>query len=589
MKKIFNMMMAVAIATFTFTACEDVPEPYNNPYDNKTDGNGTEVVIIPTGDGTIDNPYNVAAAQKLIESLGADVNSEVIYVKGIISDLGAGVSTDYWNAQFNIADDAKGTNQLLVYRSNYLENKLFTSTDQIKEGDEVIVCGSVVNYKGNTPEFTTGTYIYSINGKTTEGGNDETVETVGTKDAPKTIAEALAAINALEDNAISKEFWFVKGKVVKVTTSQENFDKYGNLNYLISEDGSENNTITVYSGDGLNGEKFSGIDALKAGDEVVVYGNIQKFINKTSGAMTPEIAKGNYLVKYTAAEGGSGNEEPDEPVTGDNLLSNGDFETWAGGLPVNWKSTTTASNATLSQSSDAHAGNYAVKVAHDANGNKRISYKEITLKAGTYTGSFYVKAADAAGASVNPGYVNVGTDGKVGTYNYDGYVNGITTTWQQVTFSFTLATQSTINLLVMVPKNSGTDAIIDDFTLSTNNGGLVDDGGDDTPSTPTDEVKPVTVAEFNTAAESNDIWYQLTGTISNLKDADLYGNFDLTDETGSVYVYGVLSEKGGDKKLFQDLVSKYGIKNGSTITIIGNRGSYNGKIEVMNAYFVDAK
>lgn len=181
------MMMAVAIATFTFTACEDVPEPYNNPYDNKTDGNGTEVVIIPTGDGTVNNPYNVAAAQKLIESLGADVNSEVIYVKGIISDLGAGVSTDYWNAQFNIADDAKGTNQLLVYRSNYLENKLFTSTDQIKEGDEVIVCGSVVNYKGNTPEFTTGTYIYSINGKTTEGGNDETVETVGTKDAPKTM------------------------------------------------------------------------------------------------------------------------------------------------------------------------------------------------------------------------------------------------------------------------------------------------------------------------------------------------------------------------------------------------------------------
>ncbi|MDE5783204.1 MAG: hypothetical protein K2H97_02625 [Prevotella sp.] len=303
MKKIFNMMMAVAIATFTFTACEDVPEPYNNPYDNKTEGNGTEVVIEPTGDGTVDNPYNVAAAQKLIQSLGADVNSDVIYVKGIISDLGAGVSTDYWNAQFNIADDAKGTNQLLVYRSNYLENKLFTSIDQIKEGDEVIVCGSVVNYKGNTPEFTTGTYIYSINGKTTEGGNDETVETVGTKDAPKTITEALAAINAMEDNAISKEFWFVKGKVVKVTTNQENFDKYGNLNYLISEDGSENNTITVYAGDGLNGDKFSGIDALKAGDEVVVYGNIQKFINKTSGAMTPEIAKGNYLVKYTAANG----------------------------------------------------------------------------------------------------------------------------------------------------------------------------------------------------------------------------------------------------------------------------------------------
>jgi hypothetical protein len=99
-------------------------------------------------------------------------------------------------------------------------------------------------------------------------------------------------------------------------------------------------------------------------------------------------------------------------------------------------------------------------------------------------------------------------------------------------------------------------------------------------------VKIVTVADFNAASESNDVWYQLTGTVNNLKDGDLYGNFDLVDSTGSVYVYGVLSEKGGEKKKFQELATSQGIKNGSTITIIGTRGSYNGKIEVMNAYFV---
>lgn len=82
------------------------------------------------------------------------------------------------------------------------------------------------------------------------------------------------------------------------------------------------------------------------------------------------------------------------------------------------------------------------------------------------------------------------------------------------------------------------------------------------------------------------MWYQLTGKVKNLKDGDQYGNFDLEDSTGSVYVYGLLSEKGGAKKKFQDLVAAQGIANGSTITIIGTRGSYNGKIEVMNAYFV---
>ena len=100
------------------------------------------------------------------------------------------------------------------------------------------------------------------------------------------------------------------------------------------------------------------------------------------------------------------------------------------------------------------------------------------------------------------------------------------------------------------------------------------------------DVKTVTIANFNAAPESNDVWYQLTGKVKNLKDGDIYGNFDLEDETGSVYVYGLLSEKGGAKKLFQDLVAAKGIKEGSTLTLIGNRGSYNGKIEVLNAYFV---
>jgi hypothetical protein len=100
------------------------------------------------------------------------------------------------------------------------------------------------------------------------------------------------------------------------------------------------------------------------------------------------------------------------------------------------------------------------------------------------------------------------------------------------------------------------------------------------------DVKTVTVAEFNAAAVDDNVWYQLTGTVKNLKDGDQYGNFDLEDATGSVYVYGLLSEKGGAKKKFQELVTAQGIQNGSLLTLIGTRGVYGSKIEVMNAYFV---
>ena len=106
---------------------------------------------------------------------------------------------------------------------------------------------------------------------------------------------------------------------------------------------------------------------------------------------------------------------------------------------------------------------------------------------------------------------------------------------------------------------------------------------------PAEETKTVSVADFLKAAESTSVWYQLTGTVKNLKDGDLYGNFDLEDATGSVYVYGLLSEKGGEKKLFQELAAAKGIKNGSKLTIIGNRGAYNGNAQVTNAYFVSVE
>lgn len=101
------------------------------------------------------------------------------------------------------------------------------------------------------------------------------------------------------------------------------------------------------------------------------------------------------------------------------------------------------------------------------------------------------------------------------------------------------------------------------------------------------DATPVTIAEFNAAPVSTSVWYELVGKASGIKSGDQYGNFDLTDETGTVYVYGLLAEKGGAGKAFQDLVAKTGLANGDKIKIHGQRGDYNGKIEVVNAYLVE--
>ena len=105
------------------------------------------------------------------------------------------------------------------------------------------------------------------------------------------------------------------------------------------------------------------------------------------------------------------------------------------------------------------------------------------------------------------------------------------------------------------------------------------------PVVPT--IQNITVEDFLAEPTSNDTWYRLTGMVTDLKDGNAYGNFNLKDKTGFVYVYGVLSEEGGDSGLFQELVERYGIKNGGIITIVGNRGKQNGNPAMKNAYFED--
>ena len=60
---------------------------------------------------------------------------------------------------------------------------------------------------------------------------------------------------------------------------------------------------------------------------------------------------------------------PAPAPSGNNLLSNAGFESWDATAPAVWKSS--IGNATLSQSTTAHGGQYAVKVTGDARANKR--------------------------------------------------------------------------------------------------------------------------------------------------------------------------------------------------------------------------
>jgi hypothetical protein len=347
----------------------------------------------------------------------------------------------------------------------------------------------------------------------------------------------------LADNGTTDKDAYVKGKITQIKTAEDKIAQYKNIDYIISDGSKE---LTVFRGKNLDNTDFTAAGQINVGDEVVVFGKLTKYVK--DGNTTPEVAQGNYIVSLTKGSGGGGGEA---------------------------KGTGTA----------ADPFNIAAAIA---------KCKEVGTTASTE--KYYIKGYVVKGGTASGGYGNVTFDmgdTKDATELFKAYqVAG--TDGEKLADGYEVPAGAEVviygpflNYKGNTPETAGKSAaqivtINGKKTNESTGGG----GGGSTGGTGADGSTIISVADFIAAAESTDVWYQLTGTINNLKDGDQYGNFDLEDSTGSVYVYGVLSEKGGAKKKFQDLVTGKGVANGKKITIVGNRGSYNGKIEVLNAYFI---
>ena len=120
------------------------------------------------GDGTLDNPFSPSEASEYVQTLEVGVPSDKdFYISGKISSIKNEFTTRYGNATFNISENGRSDEtQFLIYRTLYLGNREFVEGDEnIKVGDEVVVCGKVINYNGTTPEtYEKTSYLYSLNG-----------------------------------------------------------------------------------------------------------------------------------------------------------------------------------------------------------------------------------------------------------------------------------------------------------------------------------------------------------------------------------------------------------------------------------------
>lgn len=389
MKKIFFSMMALAAAAFGFTSCEDVPMPYDMTFEEQgstpTPGSTAE----PKGTGTEADPFNVAAAMKYIEA-GENLDKEV-YVSGTIVSVKEIDTGSFGNATYYISDDGKAAGQLTVYRGYALGNKHFTSANQIKAGDKVVVYGKLVNFNG-TKEFTQGNYIYSLNGAK---DSSEPVADLNTEATAWTVADAIQKIKDNGGNALSGEA-YVKGIISEVVSYNE---QYKSITYYVSDDGKEK-ALQIYSGKGLNGADFASKDDLKAGQTVIVKGILKAYTNK-AGETIMEMDKSSKIVSLS--------ESGEHPSTGLNVTfakDMGNFTIVDLTLPAEltfvWKHD--ADNNQMKASAYKDKKNYAAQSRLVSPAFSLEGLKTATLSF-QHTGKYFGTAADEC-------KVQVSTDGK---------------------------------------------------------------------------------------------------------------------------------------------------------------------------------
>ena len=263
----------------------------------KTEGGGGSDT--PAGDakgsGTLADPYNPLGAAAAVKNLTWTSNDTYettgdVYIKGKISRIAdKGTFTDggtYGNASFYISEDGTENGEFYCFRILYLGNKKFESgqTD-IKVGDEVIVLGKLMNYRGNTPETVAGkAYLYSLNGKTEGGGGSDTPETPtdkGSYSNPYDVASAIAAGSGTGVYVKAYIVGYVEGQVL---ADGAHFTADGcnvKSNMLIAPSASETDLskcmpVQLPSGEVRNGLNLQDNPG-NIKKEVLLYGNIEKY------------------------------------------------------------------------------------------------------------------------------------------------------------------------------------------------------------------------------------------------------------------------------------------------------------------------
>ena len=128
-------------------------------YSNSAVASATYTIIALNHAGTAEDPYTVADA---LSAVDAGVGITGVYATGIVSKIVTAFNASYGNITYNISVDGKvDSDQLQAFRGKSKDGAEFTSEDDVKVGDIVVVYGNLTKYN-STYEFEADNQLYSL-------------------------------------------------------------------------------------------------------------------------------------------------------------------------------------------------------------------------------------------------------------------------------------------------------------------------------------------------------------------------------------------------------------------------------------------
>ena len=214
----------------------------------------------------------VWTVKQALANMESGYEGEAIVI-GIISSI-TDLSTSYGNATYFIKDNLDDEESLEIFRGYYIDGEKFTADDQLAVGATVVVSGKLVIYNG-TYEFTTGSQIMDY--------------------YAESIWAVKEALSQMEDGFTGEAI--VKGVISEITDLSTS---YGNATYFIKDNPDDEESLEIFRGYYIDGEKFTSEDQLKVGDIVIVSGNLVVYNG------TYEFNSGSKILSYYSGNSNSG-------------------------------------------------------------------------------------------------------------------------------------------------------------------------------------------------------------------------------------------------------------------------------------------